>query len=185
MAWGLLLGALSWSLLEYCIHRWLGHHPALRSRNLFGTEHTAHHKKPAYQSPLWLKGLAALGFAAITGPVAWWVAGSAGVAWLVGLLVAYGAYEVLHSLEHLWEGIGPYSRWARAHHFHHHFHNPASNHGVTSPVWDVVFGTYEAPAVIEVPRSLAMRWVVDPATGEVWPHLRGRYALRGRPARST
>jgi len=30
--------------------------------------------------------------------------------------------------------------------------DPHANHGVTSPVWDWVFGTLAAPAIIEVPR---------------------------------
>ena len=54
------------------------------------------------------------------------------------------------------------------------------NHGVTSPVWDVVFGTLQKPGIIKVPRKLQMRWLVDPATGAVREELAGHYALVGR-----
>jgi hypothetical protein len=38
---------------------------------------------------------------------------------------------------------------------------------VTSPVWDVVFRTYQKVTTITVPPKLAMAWLVDPATGDV------------------
>ena len=98
-----------------------------------------------------------------------------GVAGFAGF---YLFYEVLHRLEHVWRGIGPYGRWARRHHFYHHFHNPRLNHGVTSPLWDLVFGTYARPGVIKVPEKLQMRWLVDPASGSVWPSLQDQYELR-------
>jgi hypothetical protein len=37
--------------------------------------------------------------------------------------------------------LGWYGRWARGHHFHHHFVDARVNYGVTSPVWDVVLRT--------------------------------------------
>ena len=175
---GALLGVLTWSLAEYGIHRFLGHHPALRGRNLFGYEHTAHHARGGYFGPTHLKVLAAAVVLGLTGPPAVALFGAAGAAWAVGFIGFYAVYEWLHRQEHVRPGAGPYGRWARKHHFHHHFHNPRANHGVTSPVWDLVFGTYERPGTIVVPRRLAMPWVVDPQTGQVPPELAGEYALR-------
>ncbi len=175
-----LLGAVGWSLAEYWIHRELGHNPK-RLKNPFGTEHIAHHGKGDYFAPAWKKGGAAvLATALMIGPailVAGPLHGSAFVAGFVGF---YLTYELIHRLEHIVEGYGPYGRWARTHHFWHHFHNPTVNHGVTTPLWDHVFGTYEKPGVVQVPRKMAMRWLVD-ADGEVHPHLRDRFALRGAP----
>jgi sterol desaturase/sphingolipid hydroxylase (fatty acid hydroxylase superfamily) len=47
----------------------------------------------------------------------------------------------------------------RKHHFHHHFENPKMNHGVTTPVWDLVFGSYEPATVVHVPGKLTPRWM--------------------------
>jgi sterol desaturase/sphingolipid hydroxylase (fatty acid hydroxylase superfamily) len=171
-------GVLTWTLLEYLIHRWLGHDPRFR-RNPFGIEHVRHHAEGNYFAPTWKKLIAA----AITAPVllapAIALAGaSRGVAYVVGLLAFYGTYEWLHRREHTHAGIGPYGRWARRHHFHHHFVDPHANHGVTSPVWDLVFGTYQTPTVIRVPRKLCMAWLRDPATGTIRPEHAGTYELR-------
>ena len=178
-----VLGALGWSLSEYCIHRWAGHR---FTKNVFGREHQAHHGKGDYFAPAWKKaGAAAGGAALLIGPSVL-VAGPAhGSAFVAGLVGFYLYYELLHRLEHVWEGVGPYGRWARRHHFHHHFHDPRTNHGVTSPIWDLAFGTYVKPGVIRVPDKLKMRWLIDPATGEVRRHLQDTYAIRGssRPER--
>jgi len=76
-------------------------------------------------------------------------------------------------------GVGFYGRWARRHHFYHHFHDPKVNHGVTSPIWDIVFGTYHKPDVIRVPEKLKMVWLCD-ETGEVKEPFRAQYELRRR-----
>jgi sterol desaturase/sphingolipid hydroxylase (fatty acid hydroxylase superfamily) len=52
------------------------------------------------------------------------------------------------------------------------------NHGVTSPIWDVVFGTYQAPGVIVVPERLAMRWLLDEASREVRAEVAQWYRVR-------
>ncbi len=176
-----IAGVMTWSLLEYLIHRFAGHSRGFAKKNPFGVEHTAHHSRGDYFAPWWKKGLFTLAFVAVVLPVASALGGVAiGVAYTAGLVGFYLVYEVLHRLLHVWEGVGPYARWARRHHFHHHFHDPRMNHGVTSPLWDIVFGTWRRPARIDVPVKLAMRWLRDPATGEVYAHLREDYALRGR-----
>ena len=75
-------------------------------------------------------------------------------------------------------GVGRYGRWARRHHFHHHFVDPKTNHGVTTPLWDLVFRTYRTPEVIPVPAKLCMRWLLDDA-GAVRAEHADRYQLRG------
>lgn len=175
-----LLGVLSWSLLEYTIHRFAGHGRHAR-KNPFGVEHTAHHSRGDYFAPWWKKALSAGLFMAVVAPLAVALAGlGPGLAYAGGLVGFYLAYEALHRLLHVWRGVGPYARWARRHHFHHHFHDPATNHGVTSPLWDIVFGTWRRPEKVVVPPKLAMRWLRDPATGDVWPELAHDYALRVR-----
>ena len=180
----LVLGALTWTLMEYGIHRWLGHGP-LAKRNPFGSEHIAHHSKGNHFAPTWTKAAAAVVVGALLlGPAVLVAGWSYGPSFVVGFVVFYLYYEALHRLEHVHPGIGAYGRWARAHHFYHHFHDPSMNHGVTSPIWDIVFGTYVRPEVIRVPEKLKMDWLCDPATGDVRPELAGVYALRRRRAAS-
>lgn len=174
-----LAGCFTWTLLEYVIHRWLGHDRRFVKKNPFGVEHTAHHSRGDYFAPAWKKGLVMLLFAAVAAPPAILAAGVGhGVAYVVGLVGFYAFYELLHRLLHVSRGVGAYGRWARRHHFFHHFHDPRRNHGVTSPLWDWVFGTYTRPDTIEVPERLAMRWLRDPATGAVRADLADTWSLR-------
>ena len=172
------LGAFTWTLLEYVIHRWLGHDSRFRP-NPFAAEHVRHHSQN-YFAPAWKKLGAALLVVGLTFLLARWVVGpELGAAYALGLTTLYLCYELLHWLEHVWEGVGPYARWARRHHFFHHFTDPSLNHGVTTPIWDFVFRTYQKPGVIVVPEKLKMRWLTN-AEGEVHEAWQGSFQLRKR-----
>ena len=175
-------GVLTWTLLEYLIHRWMGHDRRFR-RTPFGVEHIRHHIEGNYFAPTWKKLIAAAVIAIVVGLPAIALAGVVpGLAYVSGLISFYGVYEWQHRREHTHAGIGPYGRWARRHHFHHHFVDGRTNHGVTSPLWDLAFGTYATPTIIKVPAKLCMAWLIDPATGEVRAEHAVTYQL-GRPAR--
>jgi sterol desaturase/sphingolipid hydroxylase (fatty acid hydroxylase superfamily) len=175
----LALGALTWSLSEYALHRWVGHDA--KSKTDFADEHRTHHaqrgyfaatsKKAAHAVPLVLAGLA----------LGWFALGAAGAAYVVGFAVTYVAYEALHRRLHTHGPRGPVGRYLRRHHFAHHFNGPQTNHGVTSPVWDHVFGTWRDPGVIRVPEKHAMVWLVDEA-GDARPEFAADYVVH-RPRR--
>ncbi len=161
------LGILTWSLAEYFLHRYLGHDKRTWP-NLFATEHIRHHSQGDYFAPSYKKALAALAVLLVFAPVSSLAVGGLRGALFSGAFTAmYLTYEWLHRRAHTHAGIGAYGRFLRRHHFHHHFGNPKSNHGVTSPVWDWVFGTLEPPLRVRVPANLAMAWLLDPQTGDV------------------
>ncbi|MCO4747191.1 MAG: sterol desaturase family protein [Proteobacteria bacterium] len=173
-----LAGIATWSFLEYVIHRWAGHDRRLVKRTMFGVEHTRHHSEGDYFAPNWKKALMAIVIVPlITVPVGALLGWGIGLAYSLGFVGFYLTYEWLHRRLHVTAGTGPYAKWARMHHFHHHFHSPAVNHGVTSPIWDWVFGTLVWPEQIRVPERLAMRWLRDDE-GEIRAEHREDYALR-------
>ena len=153
-----LIGALGWTLAEYLLHRFAGHRR--RSRWLFTREHLRHHRELDWFSPLWRKIALSAGILASFGTVAALVLGAPGFAAVVGFLAAYGAYEVAHKRLHTHPPRGPWGRWARRHHWLHHAVDPASNHGVTTALWDVVFRTHRRDAVTVHP-SRAPGWLLD------------------------
>lgn len=176
-------GLLTWSFLEYVIHRFLGHEPRTRP-NPFATEHVRHHVEGNYFAPSWKKGLtAAIAVALLAWPAISIVGRVTGLAFVAGFVATYLGYEVMHRREHTHPGRGAYARWLRRHHFQHHFGDTRTNHGVTSPIWDWAFGTYRKPGVIRVPRKLAMAWLIDPATGEVRAEHGAHYVLAASQAR--
>lgn len=176
-----LLGALGWTLTEYLLHRFLGHRRT--ARNPFSVEHLAHHADVSYFAPTWKKIVAITSAGAVAGPVAYWIGGGIGVAGCAGFLVMYVAYEVIHRRLHTAPGASRYGRWARRHHLHHHYRRPQLNHGVTTPIWDFVFGTLEVPDVVRVPRRNALPWMLDD-NGELRGEFAADYQLVGRAPRA-
>ena len=171
-------GVLTWTLLEYLIHRWMGHDRRFR-KSPFGVEHVRHHIEGNYFAPTWKKLLvAAVVTTILIGPAILVAGTAAGIAYVAGLISFYGMYEWLHRREHTHAGVGPYGRWCRRHHFHHHFVDGRRNHGVTTPIWDFVFGTYERPTLIRVPAKLCMQGLLDPATGTIRAEHARTYQLR-------
>lgn len=177
-----LAGILSWTLAEYVLHRVLGHDVRTRP-NPFATEHVRHHAEGNYFAPSWKKALLTLAAVpAIASLAALALGQPLGITFGVSFVAMYVLYEVVHRRAHTHAGIGPWGRWLRRHHFHHHFANPHSNHGVTTPLWDLVFGTWERPERIRVPEKMPMRWLLDPATGDVRREYAPHYELLRRAA---
>ncbi len=172
------LGVLTWTFLEYVIHRWMGHDRRFK-RTPFGVEHIRHHIEGNYFAATYKKVLVAAIVAPVVAVPAVAVAGwTCGLLYVAGFIAFYGVYELLHRREHTHAGFGWYGRFLRRHHFHHHFVDGRKNHGVTTPLWDFVFGTYQHPSQIKVPRKLCMPWLIDPATGDVHAAHAQTYSLR-------
>jgi len=150
---GFFAGVVIWTLLEYVLHRFAGHSSRLGKR--VRREHLAHHATPDFFTTFARKLVLAVpvlgGLAAVSIPLFGW----AGAACVLGVAAGWTFYEKLHRATHVRGPRNRYGAWARRHHLHHHFMDPHANHGVTSPVWDWVFGTLAEPAVIRVPRRHA------------------------------
>jgi sterol desaturase/sphingolipid hydroxylase (fatty acid hydroxylase superfamily) len=176
-------GMGAWTFGEYVIHRWMHE---MRGKGLPSREHLVHHASggdnPGRPVLSWL-GIGVLG-AVVLVPlglvVGAWAAGQplAGLPLYAGWLLGYGVYEQIHDRAHSHPPRGRYTAWVRRHHFHHHHGHPLTNHGVTVPFWDRVFGTLEVPDVIRVPRRQAMRWLVHD-DGTLRDEYAGTYELVG------
>lgn len=172
-----LLGAIGWTLLEYVLHRFVFH--ASSTRGPGAKEHRRHHAQVDYFAPLWQKALAGLAAIAIMLPFLSLLLGLApGAAGTLGFVLMYVLYEVLHRRAHTHAPRGRYGRWRRKNHFAHHFSDPRLAQGVTTPIWDIIFGTRLAVDRVRVPRRLAMRWLVD-QRGEIHHVYAKDYVLVG------
>ncbi|MEO6968763.1 MAG: sterol desaturase family protein [Rhodanobacteraceae bacterium] len=135
-----LAGLAIFSLVEYCVHRWLFHGPM----TAFEQGHRRHHEQPlGYDAlPFFLPPLVMLA-----------------LAWLLSLFVSmthalllagaisagYACYGLSHTLMHATHFRNPLARkWAAAHHIHHN--HPERNFGVTSPLWDFMLRTHYVSA---------------------------------------
>ncbi|HEV7489985.1 MAG TPA: sterol desaturase family protein, partial [Rhodanobacteraceae bacterium] len=127
-----LAGALVFSFVEYCFHRWMFH----GSTALFEQGHHRHHEEPAgYDSlPFFL---VPLGIFAAAESLALAIPREIALLFAGGFAGGYAAYGVSHTVIHHMRFRNAFMRrWAASHHIHHR--HPGSNFGVTTPLWDFV-----------------------------------------------
>lgn len=178
----IVLAFVTWTFLEYAMHNWWGHVP--KGKNAFSKQHLTHHADSMYFAPTVEKAKMAALVMAVVSPVAMLIAGPLpGGVFAAAVVSWYLIYEIIHRRTHTHAPRNGYSRWTRKHHLHHHFSSPFKNHGVTTPIWDIVFRTYEKPGQIRVPRRHAMLWLCD-AEGNVKPEYEKDYVLVGRMPKS-
>lgn len=137
----LFFGALAFSFVEYALHRWVFH----STLPVWGELHASHHRSPGQPAalPFWSS--------AVCAPVFFWLLtrwSSTFVAHfaLCGFFAAYFSYGVLHHLQHSIRIKDLPVRWLRrkwATHAVHHGRVDV-NFGVTTSLWDRVFGTHRA-----------------------------------------
>lgn len=128
-------GLLVFSFVEYCFHRWLFH----TRIPLFSEGHRLHHENPAgYNSlPFFLPPLIALG---LTGLCMLVMPDSFALLLMGSVAFGYLVYGLGHFIIHHVRFRQPLlRRWAARHHIHHCHIN--TNFGVTTPLWDILFGT--------------------------------------------
>jgi hypothetical protein len=172
-----LVGAASWTAVEYGLHRFAMHAP--RGRGLASVEHLKHHADVTYFSPAPKKVASALATTVVAFPLAATVAGRRwATAFTFGLIAMYFGYEVAHRRIHTHPPRNRYGRWSRRSHLHHHFGSPTRNFGVTTSVWDRLWRTYDDAGVVTVPRRMAPGWLLDP-TGEVRAQFAVDYVAKG------
>lgn len=174
------LGALTWTALEYLIHRFAGH---VWTNNPFGWEHQLHHRDPRYFAPAVKKlGMAVVVLGAITLLGTPMLGAGLALAYSGGIVAAWLTYEWFHRQLHVSAPRSRFGRWARRHHLAHHFRDPRFNFGVTSAVWDRVAGTLRPCERVRIPRSQAPDWLLGPEGsgpgGEPW---RVDYEVVGAP----
>ena len=130
------LGVLGWSLAEYMIHRFAFHHaPVLQQI------HLAHHAAPRELNGTPTLVTVAVFYGLVYWPLSWALRPEWAAAATAGVLLGYLAYVGVHYVvHHLGSGgLAWLRRLIRLHAVHHH--DVAHNFGVTSPLWDWVFGT--------------------------------------------
>ena len=126
-------GVFVWTLLEYVIHGVLGH----ARRTFVSGLHEVHHRDPRAVFALgsWIPVAMVI--------VGGWVlfGAAAGVIFLGGVAAGFAGYELVHYRIHFSKPACALEARMRARHLAHHFKEPDAIFGVTTRLWDVVFGT--------------------------------------------
>ena len=137
------LGLVAWSLLEYLLHRFAFH----AAGRLLGRRHRLHHADVDARALAVATPAAMLAGAGLGGLVLVAVLGApAGLTAFAGLMLGYALYELTHFSVHYVKLDQPWFRALKRYHLSHHCQAPHARFGVTSPAWDIVFGTFRLPA---------------------------------------
>ena len=61
---------------------------------------------------------------------------------MAGMVGGYVWYDLTHYYLHHAAPKTAFGKWLRRYHLVHHFQTPEVRYGITTPLWDHVFGTY-------------------------------------------
>lgn len=139
-----LLGLLNWTLMEYWLHRLVFHYEAKSrlGKRLVWLAHGVHHDWPNDKLRLVFPPAISLPLALLFWGLYTAVFGEASrYAAFAGLTSGYLAYDMIHYATHHFSWDGRVMKFLRAYHMAHHFKGGPFRFGVSSPLWDYVFGT--------------------------------------------
>ena len=133
-----------WTLAEYWLHRkvfhWEPDHP-IGSRLHF-IIHGVHHEHPNDRMRLVMPPGASIPLALLFFGVFWLVFGlPAANPLFAGFLAGYLFYDYTHYWLHHFVPKSKLGKQLREQHMRHHFQDHRYGFGVSSPIWDAVFGT--------------------------------------------
>lgn len=135
-------GMLVWTFFEYLIHRYLFHFVAHseRARRLNYTMHGIHHEFPRDRERLFMPPVPSILLACVIFTISRWAIGAQAFAFFPGFVLGYLIYGTMHYAIHAFAPPRFMKSLWRNHHLHHYKH-PDKGFGVSSVLWDMVFGT--------------------------------------------
>ena len=146
---GFLAGLLLWTLTEYTLHRFVFHFPprnAWQERVSF-LFHGIHHAQPQVKTRLVMPPVVSIPLAllfyglfylilVVALGLEYWLAPV-----FAGFIAGYVAYDMIHYATHHLTMRRGYWKFLKRHHMQHHYKTPDRRFGVSSPLWDLAFGT--------------------------------------------
>ncbi|MFA7625567.1 MAG: sterol desaturase family protein [Candidatus Kapaibacterium sp.] len=141
-----VLGAIGWSLTEYLLHRFIFHyHPKSEfGKRLHWTFHGVHHDYPQDRYRLVMPPSVSIPLAFLFWYIFNFTIGFTYTpAFFSGFVAGYLAYDTLHYSVHHFAFKNKLLLKLKKHHMKHHYVEPNAGFGVSSPLWDLIFGTRE------------------------------------------
>ena len=146
---GFIAGVLLWTFTEYTLHRFLFHYQAKSptAERIFFLFHGVHHAQPQCKTRLVMPPVVSVPlFFVVYGLIHLLMAVALGLPhWvgpvMTGLLVGYLFYDLTHYATHHFAMRSGIWKFLKRYHMQHHYKTPNARFGVSSPLWDVVFGT--------------------------------------------
>ena len=161
-------GILVWTVAEYFVHRYVFHatpqieeevhdivtslspgEPALSKitgfrRKHYFLAHGVHHDFPNDSRRLVMPPSLSIPLAVVF-YILFLVTlgGASGPAAFAGLVFGYLVYDTVHYVVHHHSLRSPLLLYLKKHHFRHHYQDSTQDFGVSSPLWDLILGTWD------------------------------------------
>lgn len=138
-----LVGAFFFTLVEYLVHRFFYHMEtdSPRKARIQYVFHGIHHDHPRDKKRLALPPLMSVLVTAMFIGIFRLIMGEAGFAFGGGFMVGYATYLLAHYAIHVYNPPKNFLGAIWKHHNLHHYVGDTGAFGVSSPLWDHVFGT--------------------------------------------
>jgi sterol desaturase/sphingolipid hydroxylase (fatty acid hydroxylase superfamily) len=148
-AWNIIglfvFGLLTWTLTEYLLHRFVFHYEPTTSigKRLHFLMHGVHHDYPNDSLRLVMPPVISVPLALFFYGLFYYLLGAIYLPpFFAGFIVGYLCYDMIHYATHhapmttMAAGL-----WVKKHHMRHHYQTDDMFYGVSTPLWDYVFGT--------------------------------------------
>ena len=138
-----IIGLLVFTWVEYNVHRYVFHMAAytIAREKLQYTLHGVHHEFPKDKTRLAMPPLLSITISTLLLLIFRVIMGDYVFAFLPGFLVGYAAYLGVHYMVHAYQPPKNFLKALWVNHGIHHYKNGESVFGVSSPLWDYLYGT--------------------------------------------
>jgi sterol desaturase/sphingolipid hydroxylase (fatty acid hydroxylase superfamily) len=141
-----LIGVISFTWIEYLTHRYVFHmdiSTEIRARWQY-LIHGVHHEFPKDKGRLAMPPIVSVTIATILVLLFRLILGDLAFSFLPGFLTGYAAYLSVHYMIHAFQPPKNFLKVLWINHSIHHYKNGESVFGVSSPLWDYIYGTLDS-----------------------------------------
>ena len=138
-----VLGIIAFTFVEYMMHKHFFHmepDTPIKDKLQYGI-HGVHHDYPRDKDRLAMPPFVSAAYAAILYLVFTLLMGDFALYFLPGFLLGYSGYLGVHYVVHVYNPPKNFLKVLWVNHAIHHYKNPDSAFGVSSPLWDYLLGT--------------------------------------------
>lgn len=140
----LLAGLVVWTLAEYSLHRFVFHFKAKSKAGKWFVYlfHGNHHDDPKDKTRLVMPPAGAIPIMALLwGLFSLFVPHPWIEPFMASFIVGYLVYDYIHYSTHHFPMKNPVAKFLKHYHLKHHYAGETGRYGVSSPLWDWVFGS--------------------------------------------
>ena len=138
-----VLGIVAFTFVEYMMHKHFFHmepDTPIKDKLQYGI-HGVHHDYPRDKDRLAMPPFVSAAYAALLYLVFTLLMGDFALYFLPGFLLGYSGYLGVHYVVHVYNPPKNFLKVLWVNHAIHHYKNPDSAFGVSSPLWDYLLGT--------------------------------------------